>query len=158
MGVGIGTSTVLNGRFPVNTLAGPALVGVGLAPFLIASLAWHLRDGELEGAGLVGCPLREATGIPCAGCGASRAFYFASRGDSSLWSYNWVWPLVAVGVVIYGLVLIWRSLAGHALLGAWALSLRAAYAGRPRLMISLTLGVLLAPWAVALANLDAIRG
>ena len=158
MGVGVGASTLPNGRFPGNTLAGPALVGGGLAPFLLASLAWHLQEGELQGAGLIGCPLREATGIPCAGCGASRAFYFASRGDSSLWSYNWVWPFVAVGVIAYGLVLVWRSLAGHALLGARALSLGAAYARRPRLMISVTLGVLLVPWAVAVVNLEAIRG
>jgi hypothetical protein len=134
-------------------VAGPVLTGAGLAPFLLAAFAWHIQDGELEGGGLGACPLREATGIPCAGCGASRAFYFAVRGDTSMWSYNWVWPMVALLATVYGLLLTSRSLRRRAIAGPTASAVLSAYRYRPAPMVAVTLGLLLVPWVIALTSL-----
>jgi hypothetical protein len=137
---------------------GLALAGVGLAPFLIAGLAWQSHGGELDGAGLIGgCPMLEITGIPCIGCGGARAFFHFAHGDGAFLDYNWLWPLIALAAIAYGAVLLVRAARGGELFGAAMRALRFRYATQPVRMAAITLAVLLLPWLVALSNLDSIR-
>jgi Protein of unknown function (DUF2752) len=138
---------------------GAALLAAGAAPLVLAGTAWHLNGhGGLDGSGLTGeCPLLESTGIPCAGCGASRAFYFLTHGDGAFLDYNWVWPLVAVAAIAYGLLLTWRAWRRRPLLARRARAGMELYMRRPVVSGVATSGLLLIPWAVALLNVEAIR-
>jgi len=61
------------GRPSVHALA---LAGVAVL-LLAAAAALPLDTAPLA---LLACPFRAATGLPCPGCGATRAFHFAVRG------------------------------------------------------------------------------
>ena len=50
-----------------------------LTAVFVASVLWHPADD----GGLVLCPFRAATGIPCPGCGLTRAFCAMGKGDVS---------------------------------------------------------------------------
>jgi hypothetical protein len=138
--------------------AGAGLVACGVAPFLIAGFAWESHGGEIEGAGLIGgCPMLEMTGLPCVTCGGARAFFHLTHGDGAFLDYNWLWPLVALGAIAYGIVLLARAARGGEVFGGAVRALRFRYATQPVLMAAITLIVLLLPWGVAMSNLDAIR-
>jgi hypothetical protein len=136
------------------------LLAAGAAPLVLAGTAWHVKEhGGLEGSGLTGeCPLLSSTGIPCAGCGASRAFYFLTHGDGAFLDYNWVWPLLALAAIGYGLVLTWRAFRGRALLARRARAAVDVYMRRPVAAGVATAALVVIPWAVALVNLETIRG
>jgi len=137
---------------------GIAVALAGLAPFLLAGLAWHRHEGEIDGAGLIGgCPMLEITGLPCIGCGGARAFFHLTHGDAAFLDYNWLWPLIALLVIGYGAVLVARAARGAEPFGHRVRSLGRRYATQPVKMAGATLAVLLVPWVVAFANLDAIR-
>ena len=137
---------------------GLAVLLAGLLPFLFAGLAWEREGGELAGAGLIGgCPMLEIVGIPCASCGAARAFYLLTHGDAAFLSYNWFWPLAAAFAVGWGAVLLERAARGAEPFGRLARSVGRRYATQPVRMAAITLAVLTLPWIVAFANLDAIR-
>ena len=137
---------------------GIAVTGGALAPFLISGLAWHRYEGEIEGAGLIGgCPMLELTGLPCITCGGARAFYHLTHGDGAFLDYNWLWPVVALLAIGYGILLLARAARGEEPFGVRARSIWRRYATEPVRMAALTLGVLAVPWVVAFANLDAIR-
>lgn len=146
------------GANPRRFAPGTAVALGGIAPFAIAGLAWHSDGGELGGAGLIGgCPMLETFGIPCAGCGGARAFFHLTHGDGSFLSFNWFWPLVAAFAVAYGLLLLVRARRGAEPFGPRARALRTRFATQPLQMAALTLLVLLTPWLIAFANVDAIR-
>ena len=137
---------------------GLAVAFVGLAPLLIAGLAWHRHEGEIEGAGLIGsCPMLEMTGLPCIGCGGARAFFHFTHGDAAFLDYNWLWPVVALVAIGYGAVLVTRAARGREPFGPRARLLAQRFATQPVKMAAATLAILLLPWVVALTNLDAIR-
>ena len=137
---------------------GLAILAVGLAPFLVAGLAWEREGGELAGAGLIGgCPMLEVIGIPCASCGAARAFYLLTHGDAGFLSYNWFWPLAAAFAIGWGVVLLGRAARGAERFGTLARSVGRRYSTQPARMAVITLAVLTVPWIVAFANADAIR-
>jgi hypothetical protein len=137
---------------------GIAVTLCGIAPFAIAGLAWKSDGGELAGAGLIGgCPMLETFGIPCAGCGAARAFFHLTHGDGAFLDFNPFWPLVAAIAVGYGMLLLGRAARGEPTFGPHAQALRSRFATQPVRMAALTLAVLLTPWLIALANADAIR-
>jgi hypothetical protein len=80
--------------------------------------AWLLAGGCLpfaagavlgEDGASVSCPFREATGLPCPFCGASRAFALAVRGDARFLDYNAVWVAVAALAIAVGLVNVARQ-------------------------------------------------
>ncbi len=130
----------------------------GIVPFALALFAWEPHGDGLGGAGLLGpCPFLEATGIPCLGCGGTRAFYFLVHGDTRFLDYNWAWPLVAIGVVAFGALLAVRALRNRPLAGDRMTGVARLYSARPVLMAAVTVGLLMLPWLVALANRDAIR-
>lgn len=89
--------------------------------------------------GPVFCPLALVTGIPCAGCGLTRAFCFAAHGRfREAFGYHALWPLI-LGYVVF----------------LWIFQMATAVRGRPpkipsaRIAGAAFLGLLLF-WAVRL--------
>jgi len=112
---------------------GALLVGAGCLPFAAAALAG--ADGE---AGVLPpCPFREATGLPCPLCGATRAFALAVRGDGGWTAYNAPWVVVAALAVVAGAL----ALAGVRLPRA-----------RAPVAVAAVLLVVAVAWAYALAQ------
>jgi hypothetical protein len=88
-------------------------------------LAWAvfaaaLAQGALVLAGLPGwpCPLKSATGIPCPGCGLTRATAALLRGDipASLRAHAFA-PLVVLALLFTGLALLLPEGSRRALVG-----------------------------------------
>ena len=145
---------------PGTAAVGPAVVVFGLTPFLVARFLWHpVAGGGLEGLGLNGgCPLLEHAGVPCAGCGASRALYHFVHGHSSFLHYNWFWVGAMLALVAYGVLLTARNRSGHSLQGAWMSRTVALVRADPWLAGVFTLAFIAVPWTVAMLNLAALRG
>ena len=54
--------------------------------------------------GFYKCPFRLITGIPCPGCGMTRAFRALFRGDiEAAFYYHPMWPLVVLALILMGL-------------------------------------------------------
>ena len=71
-------STNENPLWPRITSALRQQPGLWLVP-LVLGLSLGLSPGEMD-SGPVLCPFRTATGMPCAGCGVTRAFVAISHG------------------------------------------------------------------------------
>jgi Protein of unknown function (DUF2752) len=152
---------ISDGSRPSTCAVGPAVVLLAVAPFLIARFLWHpVAAGGLGGLGLsgAGCPLLEHVGVPCAGCGASRAIFHFVHGDASFLDYNWFWIGALLALVAYGVVLTARSLRGRPLQGAWLRRTVGLVRAEPWLAGAFTLAFVAAPWAVAMLNIAALRG
>jgi Protein of unknown function (DUF2752) len=67
--VGGGISRALGDRWP------------DLAPHLALLALWVAAALPVEGIGLLVCPFRVVTGVPCAGCGLTRSVIRAARGE-----------------------------------------------------------------------------
>ena len=118
---------------------GLLLVGAACLPFAAGALA-----GPDGGAGLLPpCPFREATGLPCPLCGATRAFALAVRGDGGWTAYNAPWVVLAVLAAAVGTL----ALAGVRLPRA-----------RAPVAIAGALLVVAVAWAYALAQRGTIVG
>src|SRR5438132_1556232 len=73
-----------------------ALAFAGVAILLLAAAAALPLDAPP--LALLACPFRAATGLPCPGCGATRAFHYAVRGRfSEALSFSPLATLVAAG-------------------------------------------------------------
>ena len=103
------------------------------APFLLAQAATPA---------LV-CPLREATGVPCPLCGATRAFRLAGEGDLGFLRFGGWWVLLALVALAGGLLV-------------FAVGRRPRLPEGRALLWSLVAVLLVVPWAWALAARDAI--
>jgi len=126
-----------------------------IAPVAFVGLAFDASDADHGG---YQCPLREATGIPCPACGATRAFFHLANGDTSFLHFNWMWPamwLLAIGWAVLLLVRGWR---GDKLVGT---RVRDTWDGMATWSMKRTVAtpfILLAPaWIVALANIHHIN-
>jgi hypothetical protein len=99
-------------------------IALGAAPLAAGILIpLHVVD---DGTTL--CPFREATGLPCPLCGATRAFVYAGHLDARAFEQNVVWVAVAIGLVVAGLTTLPRlrlapvAVALGAVAWAWALA------------------------------------
>ena len=83
--------------------------GSSLPALLAASFLYFPRSTT----GPVFCPLALATGIPCPGCGLTRAFCHASHGlFREAFGFHALWPLLLAYFVFlwgYKLVEVWRG-------------------------------------------------
>jgi hypothetical protein len=67
-------------------------------PFLLVGF-WFAKDGYREYHTLFACSFRKISGLPCPGCGGTRAFYYLFQGDirKSFLSH----PVVLYGIFAY---------------------------------------------------------
>lgn len=69
----------------------------GTSAMFAASVLWHPQD---EG-GVVLCPFRATTGLPCPGCGLTRAFCAIGRGElERALHFNIISPVVFLAAVV----------------------------------------------------------
>jgi hypothetical protein len=149
---------VLSGRPAFRALIGPAIVVLAVIPFVLAAFVWSAQGEELAGLGLLGaCPMLELSGIPCAGCGGSRAFYYLVHGDAAALDYNWFWPLATLALLGYGVVLTVRAARGDELFGPAVRGLAERFAAAPWRTGGLTAAVFAIPWLIAIFNLESIN-
>ncbi len=91
------------------------------------------------------CPFREATGLPCPLCGATRAFALAVRGDGDWTAYNAPWVVLAALAVLAGALVLAGARSGRVRIP------RAALAAAAVLFVAVA-------WAYALAQRGTIVG
>jgi hypothetical protein len=101
-------------------------------------------------AGLVLCPFRAATGVPCPLCGATRSVVLFSHGDAAFLQYNPVWVVVLLALAALCAALV---LAG----GARREDLRRRRP-RPAVVRAVVAACLAAGWACSLLHRQAITG
>jgi Protein of unknown function (DUF2752) len=126
-----------------------------IAPVALVGILFSAGDADSGG---YQCPLREATGIPCPACGATRAFFHLANGDTAFLSYNWAWPVMWLLAIGWAVVVIRRGWKREPLLGE---RIRATWNGMETWSMKRTVAtpfILLAPaWIVALANINHIN-
>lgn len=81
---------------------GKLLIAAGCVPFALGG-AFAVAGGNDEG--IVFCPFRLITGLPCPLCGGTRAFAYAASGDTKFLSYNGFWVFVALAVILSGILM-----------------------------------------------------
>ena len=86
-----------NGKYRVDTVF--YLIGkIIFIPFCLFGF-WFAQTGfEAYGSQNV-CAIRELCGLPCPGCGGTRAFYYLFKGD--LWKSFYMNATVLYGVMAY---------------------------------------------------------
>jgi hypothetical protein len=121
------------------------MAAAGLAPFAAG------RAFPRDGGGALPCPFREATGIPCPLCGATRGFALATRGDLVFLQYNAV-AVAGAALLVVG------SLLGVLLAAVRPASARrlAAELGRGRTLLGLALVGAALAWAWTLTHAASI--
>ena len=105
-----------------------------------------------------GCPMLQATGVPCPACGATRAFVLFSHGDmGGAMRFNWSWLVIWFVIVGAMFTAAWRLWQQRAALPDWLHRFGGWLQTHPAAVVALPFALLLGPWLVALANLNAIR-
>ena len=122
----------------------------------VAAVAAFFDAGDADHGGYV-CPFRQATGLPCPGCGATRAFFHFANGDWNFVHYNWMWPLVWVVALGWGALLVWRGVRREPLAGPRVTSWYERFSASWGVAIASPFVVLLPAWLVALSNIHYIR-
>ena len=67
-------------------------------PFCMAGI-WFAQIGYERYASLADCSIRQRCGLPCPGCGGTRAFYYLFRG--AFWVSLQLNPIIIFGVLAY---------------------------------------------------------
>ena len=125
---------------------GATLLAVGAAPFVVGRVALEpAAPGDPDG--LLLCPFRALTGLPCPLCGSTRAVVLAGRGDAAFLDFNAVTVVVLAAVAVYGAVAVAVALRGG--------RLRAPVV-RGRTIAGLVAAVAAVAWAWTLAHRDTI--
>jgi hypothetical protein len=104
------------------------------------------------------CPLREATGVPCPACGATRAFFHLANGDTGFLHYNWAWPVMWLLAIGWALLLVYRGwrrepLKGPRFRAAW----KSLESWSMKRVVATPFVLLFPAWIVALSNLQHIK-
>jgi hypothetical protein len=138
--------------------ARPALLaGAAAALLALPLLVARLFDPSIANGESV-CPFLHATGVPCPACGATRAFVLMAHGDGGgAMRFNWTWIVIWAVAVAALAVAAWRSLGGRP---AFPEPLRQAgrwLQSHPVAVVALPFVLMAGPWAVAMANIAAIR-
>lgn len=129
---------------PSAVRRGATLLAAGAVPFAAGGL---LFDAPRAGEGLVLCPFRAVTELPCPLCGSTRAVALAARGDGAFLDFNAVAVAVLAGVALYGAAILALALRGG----------RApAFPLRGRSLAAGVVAVAALAWAWALAHRDTI--
>ena len=129
-------------------------LAVLLAPFFTALLCFSTSIANGGG----GCPMLQATGVPCPACGATRAFVLFSHGDmGGAMRFNWSWLVLWFVIVGAMFTAAWRLWQQRAALPDWLHRFGGWLQTHPAAVVALPFALLLGPWLVALANLSAIR-
>jgi hypothetical protein len=126
-----------------------ALAGLA-APLVAARVLWPAPPGD--GPWALKCPLLHETGVPCPGCGATRAFVYFMHGDEGFLRYNWAWLVIWAALLAWVALLVARTLRGAPLAGGRIRSMGAFLERSRAAAIALPFAVLAVPWLVALAN------
>lgn len=137
---------------------GPALLA-GIAAVLIAVpvLVGRMLDPSIADQTSI-CPFLHATGVPCPACGATRAFVLLMHGDGGgALSFNWAWIAVWALALAAIAVAAWRLLAGRPAVPEGVRTAGRWLQAHPFAVVALPFVLLAGPWAVALANIGAIR-
>ena len=133
------------------------LVGATAALATLPLIVARLFDPSIaEGESV--CPFLHATGVPCPACGATRAFVLLVHGDGGAamrfnWSWIVIWAVAVAGLAIASL----RSLSGRPAAPGWLRSAGRWLQAHPAAVAALPFVLMAGPWAVAMANLAAIR-
>jgi hypothetical protein len=128
-----------------------AITAAAALPFAIGRLGSGLIVGhDAALAGLVLCPFRAVTGIPCPLCGATRSVVLFSHGDAAFLQYNPFWVGVLLALAGLGAVLV---LAG-------GVRRRELLRRRPRPAVvrAVVVACLAAGWACSLLHRQSITG
>ncbi len=135
-------------------MLGGGALAVLLAPLVTALLCFSTSIANGGG----GCPLLAATGVPCPACGATRAIVLFSHGDAGgALRFNWSWLVIWFVVVGAMAMSAWRLWQQRTALPAWTRRFGRWLQAHPAAVVALPFALLLGPWLVALANLNAIR-
>lgn len=117
---------------------------VFLTGVFVASIIWHPNDH----GGFIICGLRQATGLPCPGCGLTRSFCALAKGDVLKAGY-----FHALGPALFTLAAIYW-LRGIAILAGWKDAVAKYDAGMMRWKIPHIFGaVFILAWIVKLGVL-----
>lgn len=132
---------------------GGGAMAVLVAPLLIALLCFNT---SIANGG--GCPMLQATGVPCPACGATRAFVLLSHGDAGgALRFNWSWLVIWFVIVGAMFTAAWRLWRQRTALPNWLHRFGGWLQTHPAAVVAMPFALLLGPWLVALANLNAIR-
>jgi hypothetical protein len=139
-----------------RTATGALLLAGLVTPLVAVGLLTHA--GSADHDALWECPVLHATGVPCPGCGATRAFVHLANGDfGGALHYNWAWPALWLALAGWALVMVLRAARGRPAVGSVAGHVGALVRTRPWAAAAAPIAILLPAWLIALANLGYIR-
>ena len=103
--------------------------------------------GAGDADGLLTCPFRALTGLPCPLCGSTRGVVLAARGDAAFLDFNAVTVMALAAVALYGAAAVVVALRGGRL---------RAPAPRGRMVVALVAAAAAIAWAWTLAHRETI--
>ncbi len=127
------------------TALGPAPRSAGLGPpLVVTAIGVLLLAGVLDG--LWACPFKRVTGIPCPGCGMTRAVRLVLQGDvaGATALHPLVWLALALGVGFVAL-----EARAYVRERRWGLALRPLWT---RVVAFAALGLLVLVWILRFAG------
>lgn len=129
-----------------NTRAAVGLIAAGTLPFCVGATVFSAQITGTAQPSLWPCPFRALTGLPCPGCGATRAVVLFAHGDPRFVHYNPFWVVALIAAAVFGVVMLVSQLHG---------SPRRIPVDRLPWRSALVVGIACA-WCIALINAETI--